>query len=531
MADHERSPSLLLVEGLARPAAYPYPVDRVECVQTHISWVFLAGPYAYKVKRPVRFDFLDYSTLERRRQLCHEEVRLNRRLAPDVYLGVVPITATADGWRMEGEGEALEWAVKMVRLPQERMLDVLLAAGAVSEADLRRLAGRLAAFHAQAATGPGVDEFGARGVIAGNWEENFAEVAPFVGDLLTAAQLERCRRFVARQLDEGAAAFAARVAQGRIRDCHGDLRAESVWLGEDGRLEIFDCLEFNPRLRCGDVAGEVAFLASDLDWRGRPDLAWGFVDEYVARAEDAGLADLLPFYKCYRAFVRGKVAGLTIQADGLAADVVERQRASARQRFVLAELYTRRLRPTLLLTCGQVGSGKTTTAQALGSLLGLPLRSSDRVRKELAGLGPLEHRPAPLDAGLYAPAATRATYDALYAWAAARLGRGQSVVLDATFSQAAERKRARQVAEAAGAEFLVVHTVLPDAVVRERLARREADPANVSDAGVALYERARARFEPPVEVPAANRYVLDTSGARGPAWLELAQHIAAACGV
>jgi uncharacterized protein len=513
--------TLRIVDRLSDPDAYPYTVDSVDLIQTHISWVFLAGPFVYKVKKPVDFGFVDYTTLDRRRFYCHEEVRLNSRLAPDVYLGVVPIARREGAVRVEGsEGEVVEYAVKMRRLSQDRMLDQLLLAGAVSAADVRRLAERIARFHELAGTNENVSRFGSQEAIHGNWQENFEQVRPYLGETITHDEYERCRRFVRDQLERRRPLFARRLQEGQIRDCHGDLRAESVWMAPDGAFQIYDCIEFNERLRYGDVASEVAFLASDLDRRGRPDLAWEWATHYTFAAGDRDLMTLLPFYKCYRAFVRGKVESLTADQPGSST-----HRQAARERFRLADLYTTKLPPTVFITCGQVGSGKSTLAHGLASLLGLPVLSSDAVRKELAGMPAEEHRPGSLDTGLYEPDARRAVYDELYRRGGEALSMGGSIILDATFSRQEERSRAAALARDHAARFVVLWAELPEALIRERLARRVADATSLSDAGPEIYDLTQSRFEAPAETASVQVHRVDMSRPVGDAVSEAAWSI------
>lgn len=500
-----------LASELQLPSAYPFPVKDVRLVETHISWVFLAGPFAYKVKKPVNLGFVDYSTVERRLHFCQEEVRLNQRLAPGVYLGVVPITLWAGSLRFEGAGETVEYAVKMTRLPEDRMLSRLLESEKVTVADIERLAQRLAGFHAQAKTGPEVDAYGSQQVIEQNWHENFEQVEPYVGRWLRHDQFARIYAFVRHELDRLRPVFERRGRQGRIRDCHGDLRSESVWMDPAGGFQVFDCIEFNERFRYGDVASDVAFMASDLDWRGRPDLAWSWVETYVAASGDEDLRQVLPFYKCYRAFVRGKVEALEQQS---VASIEERSKhgQAAREHFQLAEWYTLRFPATLFVTCGQIGSGKTTLARGLSSILGVPVISSDVVRKQLAGLDPREHRPAGLDSGLYRPEVVQRTYDEMYAQAGDMLRQGRSVILDATFSRAKERERAAQLARRAGAGYLILRLELPDSVIYGRLAARSHGQLAESDAGIEIFERVRSRFEAPEGVPASQLVRVPMSG-------------------
>lgn len=327
-----------LVRALLRPEAYPHPAGDLRLIETHISWVVLAGRYAYKLKKPVNFGFLDFSTLERRLADCQDEVRLNRRLCPDLYLGVVAVTRQDGQFVVGGRGELAEPAVWMRRLPQTGMLTHLLATGAADAPLLRRVARRLARFHASAATGPGVDAYGAPATLRANWEENFQQTAPFLGRTLAATDYHAIAGYVLRFLADQDELLRARVAAGRIREGHGDLHAESVCVA-GRRLYLFDCLEFNPRFRCADVAAEVAFLAMDLDRYARPDLAEAFVQAYVRASGDRDLPRLLDFYRCYRAYVRGKVLSFRLDQPGLSPEQAEQVAAQARGYFELARRY------------------------------------------------------------------------------------------------------------------------------------------------------------------------------------------------
>lgn len=329
-----------MIQALLRPEAYPHPSDDLQLRETHISWVILAGPYAYKLKKPVRFEFLDFTTFERRANDAEEEVRLNRRLAPSVYLGLADVVERDGAIWMGGPGRVIERAVWMRRLPEEGMLDVLLARDGVKAPLIRRMARELAAFHRNAATGPGVDQHGTWHRVEENWWDNFAQVEPYVGVTLSVCEFRRIRSYVAQFLVAQRPLFEERVASERIRDCHGDLHAANI-CAVNGRPIIFDCLEFDARYRCSDVAAEVAYLAMDLDHAGRADLGHVFVSEYVRASGDRQLLDLLNFYKCYRAFIRGEV--LSLRLAGLPAATGERTHtmANARAYFDLATAYTR----------------------------------------------------------------------------------------------------------------------------------------------------------------------------------------------
>jgi aminoglycoside phosphotransferase family enzyme/predicted kinase len=517
------------VRALMTPDAYPHPADDIRLHETHISWVILAGAYAYKVKKPVNLGFLDFSTAERRAAACAEEVRLNRRLSPDIYLGVVQIVERDGNYFVGGSGRLggtgggapdrrglgnhaakaswgspilkVEPVVQMRRLPEAGMLPNLLAAGAVDARLVRRIARRVAAFHARAATGPGVDEYGSLTTVRANWEENFTQMVPFIDRVLPAALNHTIRAYVERFLSEQAGLFERRVQEGRIREGHGDLHAASICV-VDGRPRFFDCLEFNPRFRCADVAAEVAFLAMDLTHFGRADLAQAFVGAYIRASGDAELAQLLDFYACYRAYVRGKVRCLRLTEPGLTPAEEGRVRAEARAYFDLAWSYAGGLpRPMLLMTMGLPASGKSSLARALAGRLGFVQISSDVVRKQLAGLQPTERGDATVNEGLYAPAMTRRTYAALRRRAARWLRLGRSVVLDATYGRAVERARVRQLATRLGVPLTIFLCRTDEATIIARLAARNQNVSEISDARLEDWPALRAAFSEPNEMP------------------------------
>ena len=484
-----------VLASLARPGAYPHPVDGVTVIQTHVSVIFLAGPFAYKVKKPVHFDFLDAHTLEGRAAMCAQEVALNRRLSPDLYLGVVPITRGPQGLTIGGSGAAVEYVVQMRRLPEERMMDRLLQARVLTREMVEQVADALAPFHAGADAGPRVAAFGTPEAVRTLWDEHFAQVTPFLGKTLTPIQDGYLRAVSAawtvrkrRQLEE-------RVAQGRIRDGHGDLRTSSVCFTEP--LTIFDCLDFSARFRCSDVASDVAFLAMDLRLRMRPDLAEAFVQRYVARSGDSALPRLLPFYVCYRACVRGKVESLRAEEPEVSpADREEAARMARRAFGVACDAASEDLPPLLLVVSGLSGSGKSTLAGELGRRRGWEVLSSDVVRKALHGLAPGERATATIDTGLYAPEATRRTYERLASDAGAALDQGRCVIVDATAQAGWQREGLASAARAHGGLFLLAEVRASDAVIRARLEARSREPGAVSDAGWNVYLAQKARWEP-----------------------------------
>ncbi len=319
------------------PAAYPEPTAAVHLIQTYISWVFITDRFAYKVKKPVDFGYLDFTTLRRRHHYLHEELILNRRLCPDIYLEVLPVVVHQGRARLGGVGHPVEYALKMVRLPQERMMDEVADRGELRQEHLEAIIGELVPFYARAATGPRINKFGEPAVIAYNHEENFSATENLVGSLLSRSRFEHIRGFARSFLADHRALFLKRVREGRIRDCHGDLHMKNICLAD--RVYIYDCIEFNPRFRYGDVAADVDFLAMDLDFHGFRDLSRYFVERLAQAASDPELLVMLDFYKCYRAYVRGKIAAFSARDPELAAEARTQAEATARAYFRLSGEY------------------------------------------------------------------------------------------------------------------------------------------------------------------------------------------------
>ncbi len=370
-----------LLAALRDARVYPHPAGPIEHYETHISHVFLAGDYAYKLKKPVDFGFLDFTTLAKRRHACAEEVRLNARLAPDYYLGVASICDGERGLAVHPDGcsageTEIEVAVRMRRLPQDGMLDRLAQSGRLEAGDIADMAMQLARFHAHAARGPDVDRYGHVESVRTPVLQNFEQTRPYIGAVVGAAAHAHLRAAAERFLATRAALFEQRVAGGRIVDGHGDLHLRNMCRA-GGRVVIFDCIEFNPALRAGDVIGDIAFLTMDLDHRGLAALSNRFLNEYLEQTRDYAGLRLLDFYQAYRACVRAKV--LAFES--------EREPAAAREAaayFALAETYAAPRRAGLLITCGVSGSGKTTLARAAAGELGAVMVRSDAVRKHLA---------------------------------------------------------------------------------------------------------------------------------------------------
>jgi aminoglycoside phosphotransferase family enzyme/predicted kinase len=517
-----------VVAGLARPEAYPDDASAaagVEWVQTHLSHVFLTAERVYKLRKPVDLDFVRFPTREERNADCLREVALNRRLAPDVYLGVAPVElgpagprvgAVAEGLAAASGGEVPEHCVVMRRLPAGRDALSLLEQGRLSTAQLERLALRLAAFHA--AHGLGVpapfaaDEWLAR--CTRPVEESFSlldgapeSAAP--ADLLELAR-ERCRRFASQHADR----FEQRRREGRAVEAHGDLHLQHVWFESDtAEPLVIDCLEFNEGLRRIDAAAEVAFTAMDLEYRRHRVLGERFLGVYAAERDDFGLYRVVDYFASYRAAVRAKVASLAARDPDIAAPQRDRAAESARRHLELAaRALEPRRPPTLVLVGGIVGTGKSTAARLLARRAGVPVVASDRVRRHCAapeptrgggpGSGP--------DRGLYTPEQRERVYAGVLERAEWVLASGRSAILDATWSSRADRQRAHELAQRLGASFVFVEMRCPAELARQRLARREAAGTDASDAGPSFHAASAARFQPWSEAEPGVRRVLDT---------------------
>jgi len=504
-----------ILSELSRPEAYPFPVGRIDVEETHISLVFLTDDLVYKVKKPVNFGFLDFSTLERRRYFCEQEVLLNQRLSEGVYLGVVPIVRVGSHLRVEADGEIVEYAVKMRRLDTEQTLLRRLQRSAVSLELVAALADRLAAFYATAARSPEIDQWGTPEAVWFNIRENLEQTEPYIGTVLAPSQHRWIGTISERFLRERLDLFQRRVAEGRIVEGHGDLHLAHVFVQSESpaRFQIVDCIEFNPRLRCGDVAVDLAFLSMDFDHHGRSDLARWLTLRASDALDDPELPLLVHFYSVYRAHVRNKVNCFRLDELAPESDEYAAVRTQAERYIDLATSYlVEPAHPLLVLVGGLSGTGKSALARRLARCLGLVLHSSDVVRKELAGV-PLERRAdVPYGADIYGPELTRRTYETLLQRAEAALTEGRSVVLDATFLDRQWREAAVALAARSGAEPVLVECRCPATIVEERLRYRANEPGQVSEATWPIYLEQRSRYGEAMEpIAGLGQLVVDTA--------------------
>lgn len=453
------------------------------CAETHTAVVYFAGDRAAKLKKPVDLGFVDFTTLEARKAACRNEVRLNRRFAPDVYLGVGEIR--------DDKGQVIDHMVLMRRMPSNRRLATLVREHVPVQGELRTVARMLAAWHARAPRGPGIDRQAAREALAGRWADSFAQIRalpPALADH-AAADIDEIERLVMDFLDGRAALFARRIAEHRVVDGHGDLLADDVFCLDDGP-RVLDCLEFDENLRSVDGLDDAAFLAMDLERLGAPELARKFLGWYVEFSGDPAPTSLWHHFVAYRAFVRAKV-GLMRCAQGDA-----RARGLADEYLALTRRHLQAGAVRLVLVGGLPGTGKSTVAGRVADTLGMTMLSTDRMRKESVGIGPDQHA----DAALYAPDRVAANYDAVLARARALLALGESVVLDATWNSADSRAKAARLAAETRAEPRQIECTAPSTVIAERLAARHGGWSDADAAVAEAMAHSRAPWDEAIEL-------------------------------
>ncbi|HXG52401.1 MAG TPA: AAA family ATPase [candidate division Zixibacteria bacterium] len=484
-----------IVAAMMEPGFYPKRPAEVTHKETHISHLFFAGDLVYKIKKAVRFPFLDYSTLGKRRRFLYEELRLNRRLAPSVYLTIVPITATRTGWRLGGSGPVREYVLVMRRLPENRMLPALIQSGEATPGMMRELAELLAAFHKQAPPAPPGRTADYPAAVRGAWLANLADLEPFTGSVLGRDTWAGLKELGEVFVDRQRSLLERRHAGGWIRDVHGDLHCDHVCFAPEG-IQVFDCIEFSRDLRRCDLASEIAFLVMDLEVRGAGALVEPFLSRYLELVEDRDMPRLLPFYKAYRALVRGKVGALRGAGD------------VAAPYFRFAARYAwDAVKPFLVVVCGLTGSGKSTLARELAQRLGMEVISSDRVRKTAAGV-PGAHT-VPYGEGLYSPEMTERTYAEMAAEAERRIEEGSGAILDATYIKRSHREEINRVAARHRTPVCFIRCFAPDESVQARLAERAAKGGDWSDGRWEIFLRQKEEAEP-YAGEGENRLDLDT---------------------
>jgi aminoglycoside phosphotransferase family enzyme/predicted kinase len=510
------------LEGLLEPGAYSHPIGEVELVTTHISWVFLAGDYAYKIKRPIRYPFIDLTSLERRRFLCEEELRLNRRFAPELYIEVCKVVAVEGVARMEGldstgaagsvpnPGIILDYAVRMRRFPREEELDRLLDARRIEPHELESFGHELAQLHARLPAAPAMSTWGRPEEVQAHLLRNLLECADAARVFGSSRQILALRDALQARLAAATSWMAARRSSGRIRECHGDLHSRNI-VRVLGRLVPFDCLEYDPALRWIDTADEVAFLMSDMKARGRPLCAHAFRTGYLTESGDYHACRVLALYEAHRALVRAKVAALSATQSGNAGARDTLRREHVRLITFAAEALAPKT-PRLLLMSGLSGSGKTWLARQLAARLSAVHIRSDVERKRRAGLRELASSRSRLGKDLYSPEVTAALYEDLARAADDVLSGDIPVIVDATFLERAQRMRFAELAARRGAPLHLVLCEAPEPVLRARIMERSRMESDPSEAGLDVLAWQSAHAEAVVAEEGIDVIPVDTAG-------------------
>ena len=473
-----------LIIALMNPVLYDHPVTNLQLIETHISWVILTGPYAYKIKKPVNLGFLDFSTLEKRQFYCKEELRLNRRLAPEVYLQIVKITGAPDQPSFMGEDNAIEYAVKMVQFPQEAQLDRVLEHGDLQPERVDSIARMISNFHQQI-------EIADEGSVYGDPEhvyqpvlENFSQIRERVTDSKFIEILDELACWSESAYADLQHVFVKRKKEGFIRECHGDLHLRNLAWFNDSPI-AFDCLEFNPELRWIDVISEVAFLVMDLQDHQQPQMAQRFLNGYLEYSGDYAGVRVLLFYLVYRALVRAKVDAIRLDQAAISADEKAEEEKSFSGYLELAQDYTRRATPQIIITRGLSASGKSTLTEPLLEQLGAIRIRSDVERKRIFGVGSGNEATVAVGEGIYSPEAINLTYDRLVELAGLVIDAGYSVIIDATFKKEEHRKQFRDLATAKKVPFVILEFTASIDTLRHRIEVRKRD---VSDADLLVLE-------------------------------------------
>ena len=520
-----------LIASLSEPALFGPDCASVTVLETHISYVLLTGTHAYKIKKDVDLGFLDFTSLAKRRHFCERELELNRRLAPALYLDVVPITGTVAAPVVGGTGAALEYAVRMREFPQEALASRLLSRRELGADDIDALAARVASFHAAIAVAGPDSAFGRPDRVLRDALQNFSQVRPLLATPAERLELNALAGWTEREHTTHLQAFSERHRGGFIRECHGDLHLGNI-ARIDGEMTIFDGIEFDEGMRWIDVASEVAFTVMDLQERGRTDLGHRFLNRYLEITGDYAGLPVLRFYLAYRAMVRAKVALLRAGQPGND-DAIRSARAEYRAYVDLARTYARPPRPAIVVTHGLSGSGKTTLTQSLLEALGAVRVRTDVERKRLTGQGTPEGPREGVDRGLYAPEMTDVTYRHVCALAGGVAAAGHVAIVDAACLKRWQRDLFRQEASRLQVPFVIVSFTASDATLRDRVTRRAAHGRDASDADLAVLEQQLRVREPLAPDERAHTVECDSEGALGEmlgtaSWRSVVERVAAA---
>ena len=486
-----------IIEQMLLPEFYEHPVtEPIQLLQTHISFVLLTGDYAYKVKKPMNFGFLDFSTLEKRKYFCEEELRLNRRLAPELYLSVLPIIETDGKYHFDqtnteiSTGSPVEYAIAMPEFCQDDLLIEMFASGRLTVDHVKQIGEQLAAFHQRAETNDHINSFGTMAAVRAVANDNYASTAKYIGIAQTELQFAQTRAYTEQFFVENAALFSDRIAKGKVRECHGDMHLKNICLYQD-KIQIFDCIEFNEPFRNSDVLYDAAFLLMDLQFRGRSDLANIFLNTYLENTGDYAGCVLLPLHCSMRAYIRAKVTSFLLDDPNIPADVKAIAQAEAAAYYKLAWEYTQPKQGKLILMSGVSGSGKSTTAKAIASEQDAIYLRSDAIRKQLVGIDLMQRG----GDDIYTPEMTVKTYTRLAELGSLLASKGFTVILDAKYDRISLRSQAIAAAQAHNIPVEIIYCNAPVEVLQQRLRDRSQSNNDIADATVELLASQQANFE------------------------------------
>ncbi|MBD2210135.1 AAA family ATPase [Calothrix sp. FACHB-156] len=493
-----------LIQQMLQPGFYPHAVSEpIQLIQTHVSYVLLTGDYVYKLKKPVNFGFLNYSTLEKRQHFCQEELRLNQRGAGELYLEVLPLTLEGEQYHLGGTGEAVEYALKMHQFPQDALFSSLFEQGKLNEAHLEELGRIVAQYHAKTETNDYIRSFGEVAQVREAFDENYEQTAKYIGGPQTQVQFDETKAYTERFFAERGELFASRIKNNYIRECHGDLHLRNIALWHD-QILLFDCIEFNEPFRFVDVMFDIAYAVMDLEAQQRKDLSNAYLNTYVEQTGDWEGLQILPIYLIRQSYVRAKVTSFLLDDPAVPAAVKEQATKTAAIYYQLAWEYTKPKQGQLIIMSGLSGSGKSTTARSLARQIGAIHLRSDAVRKHLAGI-PLMERGGD---EIYTPEMTQKTYARLLELGLILANQGFSVILDAKYDRQQLRQAAITQAEKHQIPLQIIQCTAPLEVVQERLLKRTGD---IADATADLLASQIKQFEEFTETEKPYLKILDTT--------------------
>lgn len=496
--------SQTLISALQTATIYPHPVNEIQLIETHISWVLLTGDFVYKVKKPVNFGFLDFTDLAARKHFCEEELRLNQRMTDSIYLEVVPITGSESAPEINGNGPVIEYALKMTQFANDNLFTQLQERGELSETLIDETADLLACFHAETPRVTAYHPLGTPESVMAPVRDNFVHIRNFLTEQSDLIQLQALDDWAESTYERLYPQLQARKQDGFIRECHGDLHLGNITL-INGKVTVFDCIEFNEPFRMIDVTADIAFMVMDLEDHGCKSLANRFFNRWLEKTGDYGAVPLLNFYKSYRALVRAKVSLLRLSQEQ---DATQREQILQKYRSYadLAESYTAIPARFLCITHGFSASGKSHAAIKVAEAVGALRIRSDVERKRMLG----EQAESQLNAGIYSSSATEQTYQRLHQLAHDLLLQGYPVVLDATYLKHEQRRAAANVAEETGVPFLIIDCQAPDEVLLARMAKRREAGQDPSDATQEVLQAQKAHYDPLTEQECQHTQVVDT---------------------